>query len=86
MLALQPMVGRPQGSITETTSPCGQAVEFIFGTSKNEHMETSCKLHVTGKSTGHRGDFSNICPTPTKLNSSTLTNGKMQCCLEVNTA
>lgn len=40
-------------------------------------METSCKLHVTGKSTRHRGDFSNICPTSTKLNSSTLTNRNM---------
>lgn len=40
-------------------------------------METSCKLHVTGKSPRHRGDFSNICPTSTKLNSSTVTNGNM---------
>lgn len=45
--------------------------------SRNEHMEISRKLHVTGKSTRHRGYFSNICPTSTKLNSSTLTNGNM---------
>lgn len=55
-----------------------QAVEFLPQfISRNEHMETTCKLHVTGKSTRHGGYFSNICPTSTKLNSSTLTNGNM---------